>query len=195
MKNLIIVYCLFLTISVIAQQDNSKENSKNLNSVAISFDAYSLDLGLIFETGGGITYTRDFWSKGKHNLAYQPSVSFLDLPNTEKRYIFGAGVLYRFDVTKHGSIGLSLAGNYIYTHLAYDRFEYNAKGEFINEGSSLNSFAPSIGLQYSYDFLRIKSTSIGVLLASKLIRFNSGNYVKTFEGHNYNMSIGFYCKF
>lgn len=193
-KTLLFLISLFAFTSAICQND-SIQNSKKTNSVMITWESLSLEVGSPSETGAGITYTRDFFTKGKHNFAIQPTASFIYVPNTKIIYFFGVGALYRYDVSKRSSLGLSIAGNYVHTHLSFDRFEYNGNGEIVYQESDLHSFAPSLGLSYSYDFLRTKSATFGVLLGTKLIGLDNGRYTKFFEASKLNVSFGIFCKF
>ncbi|MFI8606701.1 hypothetical protein ACIGCP_19715 [Cellulophaga baltica] len=185
---------LFAFISAIGQND-SIQHSKNKNSILISYESLKLDFATASETGAGITYTRDFFTRGKHNFAFQTSASFIYVINTSNIYFFGAGALYRYDMSKRSSLSLSVSGNYVYNRLTFDRFELGDNGEFIEQKSGLHSFAPSIGLNYSYDFLKIKSTTFGVLLGTKVIGLDNGEYTKFLEASKLNISFGFYCKF
>lgn len=193
-KSLIIIISLFAFTNATSQND-SLQNSKNKNSILISWESLKLDFGVPSETGAGITYTRDFFTRGKHNFAFQTSASFIYVINTSNIYFFGAGAQYRYDMSKRSSLGLSVSGNYVYNRLTFDRFELGSNGEFIEQKSGLHSFAPSIGFNYSYDFLKIKSTTFGVLLGTKVIGLDNGEYTKFLEASKLNISFGFYCKF
>lgn len=193
-KSLVIIISLFAFTNATSQND-SLQNSKNKNSILISWESLKLDFGVASETGAGITYTRDFFTRGKHNFAFQTSASFIYVINTSNIYFFGAGAQYRYDMSKRSSLGLSVSGNYVYNRLTFDRFELGDNGEFIEQKSGLHSFAPSIGLNYSYDFLKIKSTTFGVLLGTKVIGLDNGKYTKFLEASKLNISFGFYCRF
>ncbi len=186
--------CLFISSGVLGQND-SLQNSSKRNSILVSWESLSLQVGVPSETGGGISYSRDFFTKGKHNFALQTTANFIYDPNTRIIYFFGLGALYRYEVSERSSLGLNIAGNYVHTHLSYERFEYSSNGEIVNQGSDLHSFAPSIGMSYSYDIFKLKSSTFGVLLGTRLVGLDHGRYTNFFEAGKLNISFGIFYKF
>ena len=164
--------CLFIS-SIVLGQNDSLQNSGKRNSIMVSWESLSLQVGMPSETGGGVSYSRDF----------------------RIIYFFGLGALYRYEISERSSLGLNIAGNYVHTHLSYERFEYNSNGEIVSRGSDLHSFAPSIGMNYSYDVFKLKSATFGVLLGTRLIGLDNGRYTNFFEAGKLNISFGFFYKF
>jgi hypothetical protein len=186
--------CLFIS-SIALGQNDSLQNSGKRNSIMVSWESLSLQVGMPSETGGGVSYSRDFFTKEKHNFAFQTTANFIYDPNIRIIYFFGLGALYRYEVSERSSLGLNIAGNYVHTHLSYERFEYNSKGEIVSRGSDLHSFAPSIGMNYSYDVFKLKSATFGVLLGTRLIGLDNGRYTNFFEAGKLNISFGIFYKF
>jgi len=190
-----IFLCFLFISSIVFGQSDDLQNSSKRNSIMVSWESLSLQVGMASETGGGISYSRDFFSKGKHNFAYQATVNFIYVPDTKIIYFFGLGMLYRYEISKRSSIGLNIAGNYVYSHLSYERFEYDGNGVIVDRGSDLHSFAPSIGINYSYDVFKLKSATFGVLLGTRLIGLDNGRYTKFFEAGKLNVSFGIFYRF
>ncbi|WP_291869258.1 hypothetical protein [Maribacter sp.] len=183
------------TSQLINAQTNDVLNSKKTTTIGAFLDIYVIDLYDGLDVGSTISYTRDFYSKGKHYFAYNPSLGFFNSIDTENRYILGLGAQYRFEPTKRSNIRVNLGVNYILTKFLYDRFEYNAQNEPVEQKNLKSNFGPSIGLQYSYDVFRIKSVSIAPVLGYKLIKLDGGKYSRITEGFSPSFSLGIICKF
>lgn len=194
MKFLKILVFLF-TSQLINAQTNDAINSKKTTTISTFLDVYLIDLYDGLDVGSTISYTRDFYSKGKHYFAYNPSLGFFNSINTENRYILGLGAQYRLELTKRSNIRVNLGVNYILTKFLYDRYEYNAQNEQVEQKSLKSNFGPSIGLQYSYDVFRIKSVAIAPIVGYKLTKLEGGNYSKITEGFSPSISLGIICKF
>lgn len=176
-------------------QTNAPQESDKTTTIGVFLDTYIIDLYDGYDVGGTVSYAKDFYNSGKHSFAYNPSLGFFNSIDTENRYIVGLGAQYRIDFTKRSSLRVNLGVNYILTKFLYDRFEYNAQNEPIEQKSLKSNFGPSIGLQYSYDVFRIKSASFAPVLGYKLIGLEGGNYTRLTEGFSPSISLGILCKF
>lgn len=187
---------LFLCISqIINAQTNDFSKSDKITTIGVFLDTYLIDFYDGLDVGSSVSYSRDFYRKGKHSFAYNPSLGFFNSINTENRYILGFGAQYRFEFTKRLNVRVNLGVNYILTKFLYDRFEYNAQNEQIAQNSIKSNFGPSFGLQYSYDLFKIKSASFAPVLGYKLIKLDGGNYSRPTEGFSSSISLGILCKF
>lgn len=176
-------------------QTNDTVTANKTTTVGVFLDTYILDLYDGLDVGGSFFYAKDFYKKGKHNFAYYPSFGFFNSIDTENRYILGLGAQYRYELTKRSNIRVNISANYILTTFLYDRFEYNAQGDFVKQKNTKSNFGPSIGLQYSYDVFRIKSVWFAPVIGYQLIKLDGGNYAKITEGFEVGISLGILCKF
>ncbi|HMO39318.1 MAG TPA: hypothetical protein PKC76_08900 [Saprospiraceae bacterium] len=165
------------------------------HQISMSYDNTVLNHPLLFSSGVNIRYGRALLQQNAHKVSALGSFGFIHTPDIDTRLLFGIGGEYSISFFKRFGFALGLQANYILTALGYDVFEYNAEGEWENQGNLLHQFSPSMHVSLGVDLLCKAKFNVGLFLEMRLMRLNESYEERFFEGYVPTFSIGLKSNF
>lgn len=192
MRQIFFLY-FFLTYPVVTIAQT--ETTRPIHQVSAAYEQTLLNHPLLFSPGFNLRYNRQLIQKRWYKLSAVGSGTLVHTKNIDNRMVFGLGTDFCVTFFSRFRFVTGVRANYLLTVLAYDRYEYNARGDWENKGRLLQKFSPGAEVRFEADLWQMRASTIGVFLGVRMTRFNESYRGKIFEGYVPTVSAGVQSNF
>jgi hypothetical protein len=190
MKHLILMVSCLLNLTPIFSQspdDNFRYHPRQYFGIHAGLTL--LEAPVVFYPNIGVSYSKTFYGKGIHQLAFHPQFQFITLPSIEQKFLFSGNLEYKFQPKWRFEAGLFAGINYQLRKSEYDRYEYQ-ENQLENIGKIRHQAGPILGVQLGYKLFKRTNFSLSPNLGFSLTKLRNSYTHKLSEGYVPTLSLG-----
>lgn len=187
------IFFLLVFISIHSEAQESQGQINGRQKFGLEYKSYGI--GVAGTKGGrnregfNAFYCWQILGNNKHQISISPQIGLLLDPNIQTRLLQTVSIDYNLNISKRLELGAFIGISHVLTKLAFDRYEYNDKGELENMGKFRGQLSPSFGGRIGWKVIRRSNYSISPYAALSFIKLDR-SYDGSILGFKRSASIG-----
>lgn len=192
------IFIIVLHISIRSSAQKIDDHTVHKQKLGLEYKTYGI--GVLSSKEGrerkGLNafYSWQILGSNKHQVSVSPQIGFVFDPGIQTRLLQTVSIDYNFNLSKRLELGAFFGVSHVLTKLAFDRYEYNKKGDFENRGKFRGQLSPSYGGKIGWKLIKKANYSISPYAALSFIKLDR-SYNGNIQGFKRSASIGLTLNF
>ncbi|HEV7381742.1 MAG TPA: hypothetical protein VGN64_18225 [Dyadobacter sp.] len=185
--------CTILMHSCLISFAQEKIDIGSRQKFGVEFKSYGLGVSGTKQGRGregfNVFYAWKMLGNRRHQVCLSPQIGYISDPGIQTRVLQTVAVEYGLNSSKRFELGVSVGLSHVLTKLAFDRYEYNDNGDFVNEGRFRGQLSPSFRGRIGWKMIKKDHFSISPYVGLSFIKLDR-SYNGSILGFKRSSSVG-----